>query len=91
LYDGIIEALRNETPLPDLRFDAFRRFTFIVVCNRDAVDDNAVETFLSIGFTKRQILEVILGTDQKVISNYTNNLAQTPIDGSFGKYRRQRS
>ena len=78
--DAIIDALRNETPLPSDRLEALRTFTLSVVRDRGNVDETAVAAFLDAGFTKRQILEVILGVSQKVMSNYTNHLAETPVD-----------
>jgi alkylhydroperoxidase family enzyme len=84
--DAITDALRNETPLPTDRLEALRDFTLAVVRGRGNVDDSAVQAFLDAGFTKRQILEVILGTAQKVMSNYTNHLADTPVDKPFKKF-----
>jgi len=84
--DAITDALRNETPLPTARLEALRDFTLSVVRGRGNVDDSAVQAFLDAGFTKRQILEVVLGTAQKVMSNYTNHLADTPIDKPFKKF-----
>lgn len=81
--DEITDALRNNTPLPDPRLEALRSFTLSVVRNRGVVDDDAVQAFLDAGFTKRQILEVVLGVAQKVMSNYTNHLADTPVDDAF--------
>lgn len=84
--DAITDALRDETPLPTDRLEALRNFTLAIVRGRGNVDDSTVQTFLDAGFTKRQILEVILATAQKVMSNYTNHLADTPIDEPFKKF-----
>lgn len=81
--DDITNALRDETPLPNARLEALRDFTLNVVRDRGQVDDAAVKAFLDAGFTKRQILEVVLGVSQKVMSNYTNHLANTPVDAAF--------
>lgn len=89
--DAINDALRNETPLPSAHLEALRSFTLSVVRNRGNVDDAAVQTFLDAGFTKRQILEVVLGVAQKVMSNYTNHLAQTPVDKPFQKFEWQKA
>ncbi len=78
--DAITNALRDETPLPNDRLEALRSFTLAVVRDRGNVDATAVDAFLAAGFTKRQVLEVILGVSQKVMSNYTNHLAETPVD-----------
>jgi len=68
----ITEALRNETPLANAKLEALRTFTLQVARQRGVVDDNDVQAFLDAGYTKRNILEVILGLSQKVMSNYTN-------------------
>ncbi|ASJ71300.1 carboxymuconolactone decarboxylase family protein [Granulosicoccus antarcticus] len=81
--DAITEALRNVTPLPNAHLEALRDFTLIVVRERGNVDDAAVQTFLDAGFTKRHVLEVVLGLSQKIMSNYTNHLANTPVDKAF--------
>ena len=89
--DAISDALRNQTPLPNARLEALRTFTLNVVRNRGNVDDKAVQAFLDAGFTKRQILEVILGVSQKVMSNYTNHLFDTPVDAPFTKFDWQKA
>ena len=81
--DELSNALRDQAPLPNARLEALRTFTLNVVRNRGNVDDQAVQAFLDAGFTRRQILEVVLGVAQKVMSNYTNHLAQTPVDAPF--------
>jgi len=84
--DTITEALRNKTPLPNARLEALRDFTLSVIRDRGNVDKSKVQAFLDAGFTKRHILEVILGYSQKVMSNYTNHLAGTPVDQPFQKF-----
>lgn len=88
--DQVSEALRNETPLPSPKLEALRDFTLSVVRDRGQVDEAAVQRFLEAGYTKRHILEVVLGVSQKVMSNYTNHLAQTPIDKPFEQYEWRR-
>jgi len=84
--DAITDALRDETPLPTAKLEALRDFTLSVVRDRGNVNDDTVQTFLNAGFNKRQVLEVVLATAQKVMSNYTNHLANTPIDKPFQKF-----
>lgn len=81
--DAITEALRNETPLPSDKLEALRTFTLAMVRSRGNVDGSAVNDFLAAGYTQRQVLEVVLGLAQKVMSNYTNHLAETPVDEPF--------
>lgn len=84
--EDVIEALRNTTPLADPRLEALRDFTLTLTRQRGFVSDADVEKFLDAGFTKRNMLDIVLGLAQKVMSNYVNHLAQTPIDAPFQKF-----
>lgn len=84
--DDVIEALRNGTAIADQRLEALRSFIRRLVQDRGWVDDDEVELFLAAGYTRQNILEVILGMAHKVISNYTNHLARTPVDPAFEKF-----
>jgi alkylhydroperoxidase family enzyme len=83
---AITEALRNETPLPTERLEALRTFTLAVLRNRGHVTEDNLSAFHAAGYTKAQVFEVILGLSQKVISNYVNHIAETPIDAPVQKY-----
>jgi AhpD family alkylhydroperoxidase len=89
--DAITEALRNETPLPTAKLEALRTFTLTVVRNRGFVDDADTQAFLDAGYTQQNILEVILGVAQKLMSNYTNHFAKTPVDQVFQKFAWQKA
>ncbi|MFG6511161.1 MULTISPECIES: carboxymuconolactone decarboxylase family protein [unclassified Sulfitobacter] len=84
--DAITNALRDNTALPNARLESLRDFTLALVRERGNLDDATVQTFLDAGFTKRNILEVILGYSQKIMSNYTNHIADTPVDKPFQKF-----
>ncbi len=88
--DAITDALRNETPLPTAKLEALRTFTLLVVRNRGFVSDADTQAFLDAGFSTTNILEVILGVAQKVMSNFTNHFAQTPVDQVFQKFAWQK-
>lgn len=78
-----VEALRNGEPLSDDRLEAVRRFTRAVVENRGWVHDGELDAFLDAGFDRRNVLDVLLGVTQKTLSNYTNHIADTPVDEAF--------
>lgn len=84
--DDISEALRNETPLADARLEALRTFTLAMVRERGVVSEETMERFIAAGYTPKNVLEVILCTAQKVMSNYTNHVAHTPLDLPFRQY-----
>lgn len=75
-----VEALRNDTPLSTPRLEAIRRFTRAVIANRGKVSIGEREAFFAAGYTERNALEVVLGLAMKVMTNYTNSIAGTPLD-----------
>ena len=81
--DDITNALRDETPLPSDKLEALRTFTLTTIRERGAVNEAALEAFISAGYTQKNVLEIILGAAQKVMSNYTNHFAKTPVDEPF--------
>ncbi|MFC6269855.1 carboxymuconolactone decarboxylase family protein [Frigoriflavimonas asaccharolytica] len=84
--DSIIDALRDETPLANAKLEALRTMTLSVVRNRGNVSQEDLEAFYAAGYAEQQVLEIILGLSQKVISNYTNHIANTPVDAGFTKF-----
>ena len=79
----VVEAIRDDRPISDSRLQALRAFTTAVVEKRGWVSDEDVSTFVAAGYSKAQILEVILGISFKTLSNYTNHIADTPLDEAF--------
>ena len=84
--DEVIDALRDETALPDDKLEALRTFTLKMMRQHGNLSEEDVKTFLDAGYQQRHVLEVILGLAQKVMSNYTNHLAETPVDKPFEKF-----
>jgi alkylhydroperoxidase family enzyme len=56
------------------------------VRQRGELEAKQLDDFYAAGYTQRNVLEVILGLSQKVMSNYTNHIAQTPVDKVFEVY-----
>jgi len=84
--DEVSNALRDETPLPSAKLEALRDFTLAMVRQRGEVEPTQVQDFYAAGYTQKNVLEVILGLSQKVMSNYTNHIAQTPVDEPFKRF-----
>lgn len=80
---AVIDALRNGTPIADSKLEALRLFTIALYESRGWVDQDNIDQLLNVGYTLQTVLEVILGTSLKVMSNYTNHIASTPIDSVF--------
>ena len=81
--EPVVQALRNGEPLRDARLAALSDFTRKVVRERGWVPEADVQAFLDAGFTRAQLLEVILGIGMKILSNYTNHITKTPVDEAF--------
>ena len=80
---AVIEALRSDHPIADAKLEALRTFTTAVVRKRGELDAEDLDAFLDAGYSRAQILEVIAGVAMKTLSNYTNHIAETPLDNAF--------
>jgi uncharacterized peroxidase-related enzyme len=78
--DEVIESIRNNTPINDPKLEALRKFTALMTEKRGWATEQEIAAFLAAGYTKEQILELVVGIAQKTISNYINHIAKTPLD-----------
>lgn len=84
--EDVIETARRKGDYADPRLEALRVFTLAVAEDRGWVSPEALETFLAAGFTKQNVLEIIVAISHKVISNYANHIVTTPVDPAFEKF-----
>ena len=82
--DDVIAAVREGRPIADPRLEALRRFAARITRNRGVVTQAEVDAFKAAGYDNQAILDLLVLGATKLISNYTNHLAQTPLD-SFMK------
>lgn len=82
----LIDALRDQKPMPNSKLQALQDFTLVIVRERGNVSQADLDNFYAAGYGEQQVLEIILGLSQKVISNYTNHIANTPVDAAFSKF-----
>ena len=75
-----IEALRNGTTLNDKKLQALSHYTRLLIANRGKVTAPQLTEFFAAGYTNVQALEVLVGLATKLISNFTNSIAGTPLD-----------
>lgn len=83
---SVIDAVREDRAIADPKLEALRLFSKKVVIDRGFVSDTDVDTFLAAGYDRSAVLAVILGVALKVISNYTNHVAETPVNEAFQKH-----
>ncbi len=81
--DDVIESLRTGTSIADDKLEALRQFAIVINETRGWPEQSDLDAFLNAGYTQQNVLEVILGTSLKVISNYTNHIAETELDDAF--------
>ena len=81
-----VQAVQESRPLLDLKLNTFVNFAREVVSSRGYPSKDLTTAFLAAGYTKQNILEVVLGASMKTLSNYTNHIADTPIDDAFAEY-----
>ncbi|WP_406315244.1 carboxymuconolactone decarboxylase family protein [Streptosporangium sp. NBC_01639] len=79
----VVEDLRAGKPLQDAALEAARHLTQTMVAQRGWLDDADVEAFLAAGYTRRHVLDIVLGVGMKTLSNYTNHIAHTPLDPAW--------
>lgn len=75
-----IDALMNKQEVQCPRDAALIKFTQQVVNKRGHLSNEDVDNFLSAGFSKQQIMEVILVVTIKTLSNYINHLTQPEVN-----------
>lgn len=79
----ITEALRNQAPLKSTKLETLRDTTLLMVRNRGVIEQADIDTFHAAGFSKQNLLDIVLVLAQKIMSNFTNHLAETPVDEAF--------
>ncbi|MFJ8857220.1 carboxymuconolactone decarboxylase family protein [Streptomyces sp. NPDC102451] len=78
----LVTVLRapGEQPLPDERLEGVRRFTLAALATAGAVGDEDLQDFLSLGYTSRNALEVVLGIGAYTMSTLANRMTGAPVD-----------
>jgi uncharacterized peroxidase-related enzyme len=75
-----IAAVREGRPIADAKLEALRQFAAKVTRQRGALTEADVSAFKAAGYDNRAVLDVLVLGATKLISNYTNHLADTPND-----------
>jgi alkylhydroperoxidase family enzyme len=73
-------AVRTGLPINDARLEALRAFAATVTRNRGVVTPAEVAAFKAAGYDNRAMLDVLVLAATKLVSNYANHFAATPLD-----------
>jgi len=76
-------AIRTGAPIADKKITALVNLTREIVRERGFTQQATVEAFLSAGYRKEQVMELLLGVALKTISNYLDHVSPTPLDQAF--------
>lgn len=82
--EDVAKAAAAGRAIDDPKLEALRRFTTKVVASRGNPSADDVSAFLDAGYERRHVLDVLTGVGMKTLSNYTNHIAETPVDSQFG-------
>lgn len=77
----VINAIRDDLPIGDPKLSALRSFTLKLAEQRGVISQTLVNAFFNAGYSQQNALEVIAMIALKVMSNYTNHLVGTEVDG----------
>lgn len=78
-----VEALRKGQDPVEPRLRALSRFSRKLIKHRGNVLSEDVEAFVGSGFSRCQVLEVVLGIAVSILPNFTHHITGAPIDDIF--------
>lgn len=82
-----VEAMRTGGQLSDPKLNALSTLTRQVVKERGWVKAEDQEAFLAAGYTKADVMHIVLGIAVKTMTHYVNHMADTPLDEQFEKFK----
>lgn len=80
LPEDMVSRLRSGDALDEPRLAALEAFTSALVRKRARVSDEEISVFLQSGYTRRNVLELILLVASKTIAVYSNRIMGTDLD-----------
>ncbi len=78
-----LAAVRQGSRLPDAKQDALVSLTREIVTQRGHVSAETLAAFIAAGYTREQVVEILLGVVLKTISNFIVHLSPIEIDPAF--------
>ena len=81
--EDVLAALREQRPLLDQKLNALRALVLSILRHRGWVPEADLKHVVAVGYTQRQVLDVLTIVALKTLSNYVNHIAHTPLDSQF--------
>lgn len=79
-------AIRERGEPTDQRFAALSTLAKTLIEKRGHLSKQEIDRFLSAGFTKEQVMEVIAVVAASTITNYAGTIANSPLDDQFRQF-----
>lgn len=80
---AVTDAIRDGRPIDDRKLESLRLLAASLVRERGHAPKSVISGFVAAGYSEAQVLEVLVGVTLKTLSNYTNHLAEPPLDAAF--------
>jgi len=81
--DEQMNAVREDKTFEEPKMEALRDFTLLVLRNQGRMSTSQLQDFIEAGFSRQAALDVVACVAAKVMSNYANQIALTPVDEAF--------
>ena len=88
--DDVVRAIREDQSIADPKLQALREFVHRVVEKRGWLSEEDIQGLLSAGYEQSHVMDVLVGVAQKTLSNFTNHIAETPLDDVFASHAWER-
>ena len=75
-----ILEIRSGVATFDAKLDALAKFVKNITVNRSKPDTEVVENFFAAGYSRENLIDVIVVIGDKIISNFVHGATQIPID-----------
>lgn len=81
-----LQSIREGREISDKKLNELVRFAREIVNERGRPSSESIERFYKAGYNAENVLEILLCTAMKTLSNYANHIAETPVDQAFSQY-----
>ena len=79
----VVDAIREDRPFADLRMGVLSGFTRTMITSQGRMTRDDIAAFYAVGFSREQVLEIVLAIAVATMSNYTNLRFATNIESSL--------
>lgn len=86
IENEIVAAVREGRSVDNPRFEALRNFAVKLYENKGYVPEAEVKDFIAEGFTRQEVLDIVVIIAWKTLSGFTTALTATGLDNEFQPY-----